>query len=58
MHVYTDEFEGPLVIHFDSATEADDICELLKELLEAKKSCQGIIFCTRPPRKKAIDSME
>lgn len=58
MHIDTEKLHGPLVIRFDSATEADDVCELLKELLNAKRSCRGAIFCTRPPIKKAIDSME
>lgn len=55
MYVERCKFDHHWAIHFESKGDADEYCELLKELLNAKKSCQGAILCTRPPKEKPID---
>lgn len=55
MYTTHDNMKDIYQIRFTSGTEADNVCELLKELLDAKRTCSHIIFCTRPPIKKPID---
>lgn len=58
MHTHPEEEGMKPCLHLDSFNEANELCELLKELLEARRTGQPAILYRADPTKKEVDPME